>query len=484
MGSNRLALLASAIAIAILACGPKPQASDDVGDDDGDDSQEIDANGTTTPIDARPGIDSSIAYPDAEPYDDGGSCSNWQCANPEPSGCNPPTTEVCGDGSDNDCDGEVDELCGCQPGSVQACFRGPPGHRGIGACVDGSQTCEGSGEFATWGPCEGGIAPNSEACDTQDNDCNGCVDDNPACCVVDLACPGPGSMPDGLPYQPYVINGATFYSGTVTTWAWDVTGGPCDQLFVSQGHNPSFTLAGQTTSQLTINPTLSGDYTVHVVMTLPDGSTRECTFIIHIGGPGLRVELCWDTTGSTDIDLHTHKSGTTTPWFDNAAGTINPDDCYYMNCYNGATFYTANWGYANTPQAQCPPGWPAAGCTNPRLDLDNIGTIGKPENINVDVPVNNTPYRVMVHYYGGSDITTHPLVNIYCGGHLKATYGQAPDLVPNFNHGDGYDLGLMWRVVDVTPQVTGTTTTDCGLDPLHPPGMTSGFYVTNNNDAY
>jgi hypothetical protein len=227
---------------------------------------------------------------------------------------------------------------------------------------------------------------------------------------------------------------------------------------------------------------LSGDYTVHVVMTLPDGSTRECTFIVHIGGPGLRIESCWDTTGQADIDLHAHKPGTTSVWFGTSIANINADDCYYFNCTQGDSPY-ANWGYANTPQASCPPGYPAAGCPNPRLDLDNIATIAKPENINVDIPVNNATYRVMVHYYGGN-VATHPIVNIYCGGHIKATYGQTPDQVTGFNTGGGWGAGLMWRVVDVTPQMTGTTTDDCTLNPLHPPGMTSGFWVTNNDKSY
>jgi cytochrome P450 len=43
-------------------------------------------------------------------------------------------------------------------------------------------------EFGYWGDCTGGITPSSESCDTQDNDCNNCADDNPACCVVDLIC--------------------------------------------------------------------------------------------------------------------------------------------------------------------------------------------------------------------------------------------------------------------------------------------------------
>src|SRR6185436_10136257 len=86
----------------------------------------------------------------------GGACSGagGACA-PVAPGCG--NMEVCGDGLDNNCDGEVDERCPCTPGQVQACFKGPPGRRGVGACQDGMQRCQGAGEFGTWGACEGGI---------------------------------------------------------------------------------------------------------------------------------------------------------------------------------------------------------------------------------------------------------------------------------------------------------------------------------------
>jgi hypothetical protein len=57
---------------------------------------------------------------------------------------------------------------------------------------------------------------------------------------------------------------------------------------------------------LTLRPTLSGDYTVRVAHDLADGTSHECTFIVHIAGPGLRVEMCSDRTATTDIDLHLH----------------------------------------------------------------------------------------------------------------------------------------------------------------------------------
>jgi hypothetical protein len=485
--------------LASAACGPSGHAGDGGADDDG---MAVDAATHDSPFDyadafVPPIFDAGNVYIDAGGGNQDGGCASSTCANPLPDGCGP--TEICGNGSDDNCNGKVDENCSCTQGAVQPCFLGPPGYRGHGACTDGMQTCEGTGEFTNWGPCTGGIGVKPEACDSVDNDCNGCVDDDPMCCQVDLMCPT--SMPDGQPFEDYVISGTTFYGGMVSNWQWTVTGGPCDQLLAP---NVSYTLNGMANttmvqgagvSTLTIHPTLSGDYTVHVKMTLPDGTIYECEFIVHIGGPGVRVELCWDKTGTDDIDLHLHKPGTTTPWFTTDGSTnsskINYDDCYYFNCKSSSQLFppAVNWGYANSPLSECVGGpegatWQLVGhCSNPRLDIDNISTVGKPENVNVDNPVNNNTYRAMVHFYGGST-TTHPLVNIYCGGHLKATFGQAPDLVPGFTSGSGFAAGQMWRVADITPTVVGGMTTDCAVNAIHPPGMTTGYYVTTNNTQY
>ena len=458
-------------ALAVVACGPTP-----TGDDDDDDDDQQDAAIDTAAIDSAdidaPDIDAPDLPIDAAETD-AQICPDHTCTTPVVDGC--VANETCNNGTDDNCNGQVDEGCLCTPGAVQACFRGQPGRRHVGACVDGMQTCTGSGEFTMWGPCTGGIAPGTEACDSQDNNCNGCVDDDPSCCIVELACPGPGDMPDGQPYQNYVIDGTAFFSGQVQSWSWDVTGGPCDQLFLTTTSpvTQSFTITGQTSSMLTIHPTLSGDYTVHVRITAVGGMIYECTFIVHIAGPGFRVELCSDRSADTDIDLHMHRPGTTTNFF-------TGDDCYFSNC---ASFGSISWGYANSPLAECSGGpqgasWQALGyCRNPRLDIDSIYNNGTPENINVDNPSNGQSFRVMVHYWGGSG-AAHPMVNVYCGGYLRGSYGAAPDVVPNFDTPSS-STGDIWRVVDGTVTVVAGMTTDCSLVPLHPPSMTTGYWVNN-----
>jgi hypothetical protein len=124
-------------------------------------------------------------------------------------------------------------------------------------------------------------------------------------------------------------------------------------------------------------------------------------------------------------------------------------------------------------------------CANPRLDIDNNleEGIGVPENINIDQPVNGETYRVMVHNFSGG--LARPIVNIYCGGELKATLGAAPNQVPNFQGNSIFSIGAMWRALDVTTWVDESgETTDCAIDPLHPPGLEFGFDVTQDNPRF
>lgn len=72
----------------------------------------------------------------------------------------------------------------CTPGAQQACYSGPDGTEGIGACAAGLQTCDDDG--AAWGPCVGDVTPQPEACETPaDDDCDGVAIEAEAGCVCE-----------------------------------------------------------------------------------------------------------------------------------------------------------------------------------------------------------------------------------------------------------------------------------------------------------
>jgi len=99
------------------------------------------------------------------------TCKEW--VSPEP--------ETCDDGSDNDCDGAVDETCSCAPGALRPCYGGPAWSEGVGECRGGMQACLESEAGTVWGDCVGAQLPNAELCDGRDNDCDGFPDEDCGC---------------------------------------------------------------------------------------------------------------------------------------------------------------------------------------------------------------------------------------------------------------------------------------------------------------
>jgi hypothetical protein len=113
-----------------------------------------------------------------------GACEGWV----------PPSLEICG-GGDEDCDGVVDEGCGCGVGSTESCYATSSGAAlagtpGVGVCRAGLATCRASGGSSAFGACEGAVGPGDEVCGNGiDDDCDGSADEGCACTVgTDTSC--------------------------------------------------------------------------------------------------------------------------------------------------------------------------------------------------------------------------------------------------------------------------------------------------------
>jgi hypothetical protein len=193
-----------AACLALSSCVEEDPAY--VGDDTGDEeSASGDPSSVTTPVTASASSegDDTMSVADTSTTaetSDGPTASDG--ANETSSSGDRCEEEVC-DGIDNDCDDDVDEVCECVVGSPdEACYSGPRGTLGVGACEAGTRACQDDG---TWGPCSGEVLPLEEQCNAVDDDCDidldegfdqiacgagicqvtieGCVDGVPQACV-------------------------------------------------------------------------------------------------------------------------------------------------------------------------------------------------------------------------------------------------------------------------------------------------------------
>jgi hypothetical protein len=91
-----------------------------------------------------------------------------------------PSTEVCANTTDDDCDGVVldpEDGCGCTAGEIVACYDGPAMTAGVGSCREGGAKCNAQGNGVVGG-CIGQVVPVLEECATgDDDDCDGVTND-------------------------------------------------------------------------------------------------------------------------------------------------------------------------------------------------------------------------------------------------------------------------------------------------------------------
>ncbi len=400
-------------------------------------------------------------------------------------------------GTDDNCDGQVDEGCPCVPGLVEPCFKGDPSFRNTSGCYDGTSICT---EQGTWGACTGGVHATES-----------CFNSSAGCHAI-----------EGLPFVTAALKAGT---GVFSSDA-----APGTETF-SVTCPAGVTKCPQVQSGDAFMALQSGEYTVTYSKVIQGTSTTAaCDYPLFVRAPGLRVELSWDHTAAdsgVDLDLHVHEPGTTTPW--GFAGS-DTQDCNWSNCTAdafSAGFPSPKW-FADAPAAPpaavnwwldsvqqnntcyfAPKGGGATwqsigkGCHNPRIDLENItcdftssdpnfAQFCVPENVNIDYPPSDKWTRIGVHYFSnkGQSYAVHPQVKIFCDGVLAAHLGShgyySPEKPVTFasSDGSGTSGNRFWSVADVAFTTDGCGKSHCSVQPIYADATTrTPFFGTDTTAA-
>jgi hypothetical protein len=320
-----------------------------------------------------------------------------------------------GNGFDDDCDGQVDEGCGC-PGNGQTkpCYLVPasqadPGTmKPVGWCTVnslGSLDCAG-GEFPKWsGVCRGAQPPYpDDVCAPGDFNCDG-LPENPrsmscACNTVPVACPT-----NPIVEQPYpdptnitLIDGSQWILDpaqrpNAMNWTWTVIGGDCDNVLPHPTfalYNQANTTAGGTRQGTRTPVQFSSTSTPPKYVSAPgqplvsiqavnygngvaggqvypafglsgdylvqgewdlNGMHYVCTQKVQVRAPGIRAELCWDTVGGSESS---NQAGNDIDLhFAELQGINCPTHGWDTTCYDLTSLSGEDCYYGNTS-----PKWP------------------------------------------------------------------------------------------------------------------------------
>ncbi len=439
-----------------------------------------------------------VFFPDAgsDARDDAGA-TDGAPANACGSECGP--VELCDPahlGLDDNCNGEVDEGCACNPGQLHWCFKGDPRYHNTPGCFDGTEACS---ELGTWGACTGGVfATAPDNCFQNDTTACHAVSATPFA-TVDLAS-GTGD------FSANAVAGSESYTVQCPTGV-----SQCPAVMPPDA----------------FQPLQSGEYTVTYTKSVAGGQgPLTCTFPLFVAAPGLRVELSWEHFTSdtgVDLDLHMHQPLSSAPWTTSPAGS---QDCGWANCKLNAlappTNFTSPQWFASTNVAPDPCNWddqpnPAnntcyniprgigaqwqalgMGCHNPRLDIDDIQCnisvtnpndpdFCAPENINVDYVPDRQWFRIAVHYYRnyGRAYDVHPEVKVFYNGQQSADLGPQGFYVPPapvaFHPADGAGAGVgnrFWVVADIAVTDDGCGNVTCVVQPLYDDPVALTPYLT------
>ena len=273
-------------------------------------------------------------------------------------------------------------------------------------------------------------------------------------------------LPVLYPGHPGRIDARPFAEVPIASWRWSVENQGCDAVLPT----PRYLLENTSDPVVSFTPARPGAYTLRLDIVATDGQTESCAFQVWAAGYGIAVELCWDTSTSTDLDLYLHRPDDASDWY--APGSYDPlsgidsTTCNGVNCCAEVRYGESrvDWGYADWTLDHCAAtywqGFIDLGrCPNPRSSDDNNQVIasGTAEFIELDNPRHGETFRVMVQNFDNGAATPH--VAVYCGGILTHEV-PAPAAWPGFTAPYSGGFGLMWRPTEVTTWVNayGVTT--------------------------
>lgn len=353
--------------------------------------------------------------------------------------CSPGGAEICGDGLDNNCDGQPDEGCPCDHGAVQSCYPGDALQLSTprSACRLGRQTCD-DGRF---GPCEGAQGPAPELCDGLDNDCDGELNE-------DIACDN--SPPTVQCPEDQVGAPLSFFD--LSADYRDPDGGAPARVrwrLIDKPRGTSAQPAPPNALDTRIFADLQGRYVLELKATDAMGASDTCrTTVETISDDGLRIEMVWNIDSpedDADVDLHLMKQPDG-QWFEPEGAQ---DDCFWRNCRvcadQSETFCREKLSEDSTALTPRLVWFPPSDDDDPRLDLDDVQGYG-PENINIRAPRDGR-YRVGVHYWHAHESDAADVVlRIYCRGALAREFEPVTLHAPG---GFGGDSTEFWEVADI-----------------------------------
>jgi hypothetical protein len=292
---------------------------------------------------------------------------------------------------------------------------------------------------------------------------------------IELSCPLDADdpwLPEVAPGEQVELDGSLLAAGPVQSYRWSVIDEDCDAITPA----PTYTLSAANQPVAKFTPGRPTGYHLRLEASGAFGQKASCDFVVPVTGQGVRIELCWATSTSTDLDLFVHTPRNRDPFmmrpFTDTYAQYTDSTCNVLNC--GAALREGkarvDFGYLDSPLERCaggpsPDDFRALGrCPNPRSGVDDNQQLasGTTEVVQIDQPREGDTFRVLVHNFDNEPASPHLFV--YCDGQRVAAL-DPPATPRDFVTPSPGDFGVMWRPADVVAHASGGSIS-CTVAPL------------------